>query len=83
MGLTPDEAAIEAAMPKARTVFAELARLLGEQSYFTGDSVLAGRPPGRAAARLLQRDAGMVGARRAQHTTSPHGLHGWRRGRAM
>ncbi len=27
MGLKPDEAAIEAAMPKARTVFAELARL--------------------------------------------------------
>jgi len=39
MGLTPDEAAIEAAMPKAHTVFAELARLLGEQRYFTGDAV--------------------------------------------
>ena len=39
MGLQPDEAAIEAAMPKARTVFAELARLLGEQPYFTGDAV--------------------------------------------
>ena len=39
MGLTPDEAAIEAAMPKAHTVFTELARLLGEQSYFTGDAV--------------------------------------------
>jgi glutathione S-transferase len=39
MGLTPDEAAIAAAMPKARTVFAELARLLGEQPFFTGDTL--------------------------------------------
>jgi glutathione S-transferase len=39
MGLAPDEAAIEAAVPKARVVFAELARLLGEQPYFTGDAV--------------------------------------------
>jgi glutathione S-transferase len=39
MGLKPDEAAIEAAMPRARTVFAELARLLGEQSYFAGDTI--------------------------------------------
>src|SRR6266404_7413999 len=39
MGLTPDEAAIEAAMPKARAVFDELARLLGGQSFFTGDTV--------------------------------------------
>jgi glutathione S-transferase len=39
MGLSPDEAAIEAAMPKARIVFAELSRLLGEQPYFTGDAV--------------------------------------------
>src|SRR6478736_3096947 len=39
LGLAPDEAAIEAAMPKARTVFEELARLLGEQSYFAGDAV--------------------------------------------
>ena len=39
MGLTPDEAAIEAAMPRARTVFAELARLLGEQSYFAGEAM--------------------------------------------
>lgn len=38
-GLAPDEAAIEAAMPKARIVFAELARLLGGQSYLTGDSL--------------------------------------------
>jgi glutathione S-transferase len=39
MGLAPDEAAIEAAMPKARTVFNELARLLGEQPYFAGDTL--------------------------------------------
>src|SRR5438552_14131288 len=39
MGLTPDEAAIEAAMPKARAVFEELARLLGEQPYFTGEAI--------------------------------------------
>jgi glutathione S-transferase len=39
MGLQPDEAAIAAAMPKARTVFAELARLLGEHPYFTGESL--------------------------------------------
>ena len=39
LGLTTDEAAIEAALPRARTVFAELARLLGEQPYFAGDAV--------------------------------------------
>src|SRR5262249_43713460 len=39
MGLQPDEAAIKAAMPKAITVFAELARLLGGQRYFAGDEV--------------------------------------------
>jgi len=39
MGLTPDEAAIAAAMPKARAVFDELARLLGAQPYFTGESL--------------------------------------------
>jgi glutathione S-transferase len=39
MGLKPDEAAIEAAMPKARTVFTELARLLGEQPYFAGEAI--------------------------------------------
>ena len=39
LGLKPDEAAIEAAMPKARTVFAELARLLGEQSFFAGEAI--------------------------------------------
>ena len=39
MGLPPDEKAIEAAMPKARIVFSELSRLLGEQAFFTGDSV--------------------------------------------
>ena len=39
MGLKPDEAAIGAAMPKARTVFAELARLLGEQSFLAGEAI--------------------------------------------
>jgi glutathione S-transferase len=39
MGLTPDEAAIAAAMPKARAVFEELARLLGEQPYFAGEAI--------------------------------------------
>jgi glutathione S-transferase len=39
MGLTPDEAAIAAAMPKARAVFEELARLLGEQPFFAGDTI--------------------------------------------
>jgi glutathione S-transferase len=39
MGLTPDEAAIEAAMPQAHVVFKELVRLLGEQPYFAGDTV--------------------------------------------
>lgn len=39
MGLEPDEAAIEAAMPRARQVFTELARLLGEQSWFAGETL--------------------------------------------
>jgi glutathione S-transferase len=39
MGLPADEKAIEAAMPKARVVFSELSRLLGEQAFFTGDSL--------------------------------------------
>ena len=39
MGLTPDEAAISAAMPKAQTVFAELARQLGGDEFFAGDSL--------------------------------------------
>jgi glutathione S-transferase len=39
LGLAPDEAAIEAAMPKARAVYDELARMLGEQNYFAGESV--------------------------------------------
>jgi glutathione S-transferase len=37
LGLTPDADAIKAAMPKAHAVFDELARLLGDQPYFTGD----------------------------------------------
>jgi glutathione S-transferase len=39
LGLTPDEAVIAAAMPQARAVFAELARLLGGQPYFAGDEI--------------------------------------------
>ena len=39
MGKAPDEAAIEAAMPKAKTVFNELARLLGRASYFAGEEI--------------------------------------------
>jgi len=39
MGLTPDEAAIAAAIPKARTVVDELARLLDGQPYFTGETL--------------------------------------------
>jgi glutathione S-transferase len=35
-GLPADEAAIAQAMPKARAVIEELARLLGEQHYFAG-----------------------------------------------
>ena len=39
LGLAPDEAAIDAAMPAARVVFAELSRLLGEQPYLAGDGI--------------------------------------------
>jgi len=39
MGLTPDEAAIAEAMPRAQVVFAELARLLGDQDFFAGEAV--------------------------------------------
>jgi glutathione S-transferase len=39
MGLTSDETAIAAAMPKARVVIGELSRLLGHQVYLAGDSV--------------------------------------------
>ncbi len=38
-GRAPDEEAIKAAMPKAHAVFNELARLLGDQPYFTGDTL--------------------------------------------
>jgi glutathione S-transferase len=39
MGLTPDEVAIAAAMPKAHAVFGELARQLGDAPFFVGDSI--------------------------------------------
>ena len=35
----PDEAAIAVAMPKALTVFNELAHLLGDMPFFAGDTV--------------------------------------------
>ena len=38
-GLTPDETAIAAAMPKAAAVFAELASALGTQHYMAGDAL--------------------------------------------
>jgi glutathione S-transferase len=39
LGISPDETAIQAAMPDAIAVFGELARLLGKQSYFAGDEM--------------------------------------------
>jgi glutathione S-transferase len=39
LGLVPDEGAIKAAMPKAQTVYGELSRLLGKQTYFVGDQI--------------------------------------------
>jgi glutathione S-transferase len=39
MGKAPDEEAIKAAMPKAHAVFNELARLLGDRPYLTGDTL--------------------------------------------
>ena len=39
LGLPTDEAAIAQAMPKAHTVFRELSRLLGTNSYFAGERV--------------------------------------------
>jgi glutathione S-transferase len=39
MGLTPDEAAIAAAMPRAHQVFDQLARELGDAPYFVGEVV--------------------------------------------
>ncbi len=38
LGLTPDEAVIEAAMPRAQQVFELLARELGDRPYFTGEA---------------------------------------------
>lgn len=38
-GKTPDEDAIAAAMPDARRVFGELARFLGDKSYFCGTDI--------------------------------------------
>jgi len=38
LGLTPDEAVIAVAMPKAHVVYGELSRLLGSQAYFAGEA---------------------------------------------
>jgi glutathione S-transferase len=38
LGLSPDEEAIRAAMPKAHIVINELSRLLGSQTYFAGET---------------------------------------------
>jgi glutathione S-transferase len=37
--IAPNEESIKAAMPKAQVVFNELARLLGQQPYFAGDTL--------------------------------------------
>lgn len=39
LGLTPDENAIAAVMPKAHAVFDELARQLGDKPFFVGDHI--------------------------------------------
>jgi glutathione S-transferase len=39
MGLTPDEGAISAAMPRAHVVFGELSRLLGQKHYLASQQV--------------------------------------------
>src|SRR5262249_50884097 len=39
LGLTPDEAAIAAAMPKAHMVFAELERLLGDKAFLAAEDL--------------------------------------------
>jgi glutathione S-transferase len=39
LGITPDENAIAAAMPKAQTVFDELALQLGDKPFFVGDTI--------------------------------------------
>jgi glutathione S-transferase len=39
LGQPSNEAAVTDAMPRARTVFPELARLLGDRPYFAGDQV--------------------------------------------
>ena len=39
LGLTPDETAIDDAMPKARVVFSELSRLLGANKFFVGEQL--------------------------------------------
>ena len=57
MGITPDEALIAEAMPKAETVFSELERLLAGKPYFTGADVSLARHPAGLPHRLLPRHA--------------------------
>lgn len=42
LGIAPDEAAVQAAMPVAQAVFGELDRLIGDQPYFGGETVSLG-----------------------------------------
>jgi hypothetical protein len=82
LGITPDEAAIEAAMPKARAVFEELARLLGDKPFFTGDTVsLQTSMSRRRSASSPRRRSGRCSARRIK--TSSRGWRGWKPGRAL
>ena len=39
LGITPDEEACAAAMPKGHQVFGELSRLLGDNAFFAGDKL--------------------------------------------
>lgn len=81
IGMTPDEAAITEAMPRAHTVFGELARLLGDQTYFVGatpslaDLLLAPLMQFSASRRNTQSWARLI------PTWSP-GWSGWKRGPA-
>ena len=76
LGLPPDEAAIAAAMPKARTVFNELARLLGSATLFRRREPVACRRAGCPADRFLPRPTGMGALdgspSQPRHVARPH-----------
>jgi glutathione S-transferase len=81
MGLTPDEAAIEAAMPKARAVFEELARFWASNPGSPATPYrLRTFWSRRRSASSPRRRSGRCLARRTQ-TSSP-GWHGWKPGQA-